>query len=75
MSWLKHLVEDFKAWRRGEERIAPRGTRGRVYRKKGQAGDSSGSDRRVKTRGTTDLDITVTRKDGSIEKYSASGTV
>jgi hypothetical protein len=32
--WLK---EDFKAWRRGEQRVAPRGIRGRVYERTDQA--------------------------------------
>lgn len=30
------LLERYRAWRRGEKRIAPRGVRGRVYRKKGE---------------------------------------
>lgn len=28
---MKGLVEQFKAWRRGDRRISPPGTRGRVY--------------------------------------------
>ena len=31
---LLELWNDFKAWRRGEHRIAPYGTQGRVYSKK-----------------------------------------
>jgi hypothetical protein len=29
--WIKEKISDFLAWRRGERRIAPPGTRGRVY--------------------------------------------
>ena len=37
MTWLRSLWEDFKAWRRGERRVAPRGVmRGRIYEKKGR---------------------------------------
>lgn len=32
----RELWEDFKAWRRGEKRIAPRGAKGRIYESKGQ---------------------------------------
>ena len=32
--------EDFKAWRRGERRVAPHGTTGRIYERKGS--DSGG---------------------------------
>ena len=31
---FRELWQDFKAWRRGERRIAPYGTRGRVYEKR-----------------------------------------
>ena len=34
MKWLRWLWEDFKAYRRGERRIAPRGARGRIYERK-----------------------------------------
>ena len=31
---IKWLWEDFKAWRRGERRIAPHGATGRIYERK-----------------------------------------
>ena len=34
---LTILWEDFKAWRRAEKRVAPRGARGRIYAKKAPA--------------------------------------
>ena len=40
--WLKWLWEDAKAWRRGDRRIAPRGARGRIYRRKGAEGRGPG---------------------------------
>lgn len=32
---VRGLIEAFRAWRRGERRIAPAGVRGRVYARKG----------------------------------------
>ena len=34
LAYLKELVEDFAAWRRGEKRVVPHGVRGRVYQRK-----------------------------------------
>lgn len=34
LSFFRSLVEDFKAYRRGEYRVAPRGSTGRVYARK-----------------------------------------
>ncbi len=34
MNLLKSLWQDFKAGRRGERRVAPRGVRGRIYARK-----------------------------------------
>ena len=31
MNLLRSLIEDFRAWRRGETRVAPRKLTGRVY--------------------------------------------
>lgn len=36
---MRRLIEWFRAWRRGERRIAPHGVRGRVY---ARAGEGSG---------------------------------
>ncbi len=36
MDFFRSLVEDFKAWRRGERRVAPRQLVGRVYAPKDQ---------------------------------------
>lgn len=33
-TWIRDLIDDFRAWRRSEVRVGPRGSRGRVYRKK-----------------------------------------
>lgn len=41
MSFIRSLIDDFKALRRGEVRIAPRGTRGHVYRKIKPQGEQS----------------------------------
>lgn len=49
---------DLKAWRRGETRVAPSGTRGRVY-----------------ARGKAELEMKVTRADGSVEHIKVPATV
>ena len=36
MNILRSFIEDFKAWRRGETRVAPRKLTGRVYAPKKQ---------------------------------------
>ncbi len=35
MQLFRSLIEDFRAWRRGETRVAPRKLTGRVYAPKG----------------------------------------
>jgi hypothetical protein len=37
MKLFRSLIEDFKAFRRGERRVAPRAARGRVYEKRSAA--------------------------------------
>lgn len=34
LTWIKDTIGDFHAWRRGEIRVGPRGSRGRVYRRR-----------------------------------------
>lgn len=46
----KTYWEDFKAWRRGEVRVAPRGTTGRIYARKDGL-ESSPSSMESKTQG------------------------
>lgn len=36
MTWGKDLIERIKAWRRGEQRIAPPGVRGRIYSRRAE---------------------------------------
>jgi len=38
MSRWRRLVDWWQAWRRGDQRIAPIGTRGRVYARPGEGG-------------------------------------
>ena len=66
---LFHVLEDFKAKRRGEIRIAPRGTRGRVYAHV----ESPGSHNTSKV-GLAELEIKVTRANGAVETYNVPAT-
>ena len=38
---IEYLIDRFKAWFRGEKRVAPKGARGRVYKRKAGGGDLS----------------------------------
>jgi hypothetical protein len=55
--WFVSRIEDFKAWRRGEVRIAPDGVRGRVFQ----------------SRGKVNVEMLVTRADGTVEKRIVPG--
>lgn len=76
--YLKTFLEDFKASRRGEKRIAPRNVRGRVYAKK--AGDETaaaegGMQIVVKKEPVATLTMKVTRADGSVETITVPAQV
>ena len=64
MNYFKELVNDFKAWRRKEKRVAPRGTRGRVYAKDAPTDPVF----RVKKQPSFRLVMRVHRVDGSVEE-------
>ena len=59
--------EDFKAYRRGERRVAPRGHSGRIYQKKDGSIDNSGTNVEIGSSPKVDLVVTVIRKDGTTE--------
>ena len=77
--FLRSVVEDFRAHRRGEHRIAPRGTRGRVYAPKGAAAPlntaTSGNSFRIGKTPTAHLTMTITRADGTKEIVRAPAQV
>jgi hypothetical protein len=72
--YVKTLVEDVKAWRRGERRVAPRGVRGRVYAPKEEAA-SGGSVVRIRKEPIASLVMKVTRADGSTETIEVPAQV
>ena len=63
--WLK---EDLKAYRRGERRIAPKGTVGRIYERKDGTTSNAGLSFTSKGQPRASLDILITRADGSVER-------
>jgi hypothetical protein len=64
------IKEDFKAWRRGERRVAP-GLRGRVYvRKEDEAAPPDDGVKRSPHKANLKLSARVTRADGTIENYT-----
>lgn len=68
---FRRLIEGFKAWRRGEVRIAPHGSRGRIYARKAdqlvlQEGNKSGG-LNVPVRAKASLEMKITRADGTTE--------
>lgn len=72
---LKELVSDFRAWRRGEKRVAPYGSRGRVYEKKSGNAGSGPSLNRTKAEPKATLHMKIMRADGTIEHRSVPATV
>jgi len=73
-AFLYSLLEDLRAWRRGEKRVAPRGVRGRVYSKrsvlKEQATTKAAADAALAlSRAVGTVELRVVRKDGTEEFY------
>jgi len=70
------MIEAFKGWRRGEVRVAPYGTRGRVWAKKEDTlvEPSAPGDINVTAGPTAVLDMKVTRADGSVEHIRVPAT-
>lgn len=64
MGYLRTFWEDVKARRRGETRVAPRGTRGRVYAKP-EGGSPAGMV--ATSRPKAAMTARIIRKDGTIE--------
>lgn len=76
--WIYWLREDFKAWRRGEKRVAPRGTTGRVYAKKAEEvppPSGGGVNVNLPIKGSATLRMKITRADGSVEYREEPATV
>lgn len=72
INFLRSLVSDFRAWRRGERRVAPRSARGRVYARP----DSEAlGPVRVRREPTARLLLTITRANGSIEHVEAPASI
>ena len=73
------LIQDYKAWRRGEKRVAPKGSTGRIYEKKNastqQVDVSAGVAIPVSGNVTATLEMEVKRADGTVEHLSAPATV
>ena len=70
--WARCCWDDYKAWRRGERRVAARGTRGRVYErvKKQEENEGDGSPLEAKRQRMVKLTARVFRKDGGpVETY------
>jgi hypothetical protein len=72
--FIRSFVEDFKARRRGEKRIAPRGLRGRVYASNAPA-DAGGTVVRIGKTPTAQLTMTIRRADGTVEKVTVPAKV
>ena len=66
-SRFREFLSDFRAFRRGERRIAPAGATGRVYERKNAPDEGSGTNRNASGRGTATLTMKITRADGTVE--------
>jgi hypothetical protein len=67
MNIFKQTIEDFKAWRRGEIRVQPRGVTGRIYALKETGQPEGGAAVNVKTEPIASLHVKVIRADGTVE--------
>jgi hypothetical protein len=74
-AWLKELKEDFKASRRGEHRVAPRGQTGRVYARPAPESAASAGSHDADGRASATLHMKITRADGTVELRSAPATI
>ena len=71
-NFFHHVIEDFKALRRGERRVAPYGATGRIYqRKQGDAGTAV----RIAATPKATLKMTITRANGTVEVIEVPATV
>lgn len=70
---MMRLYEWFKAWRRKEVRIAPKGVRGRVYAKKEDVKSSGGLNVTVEPK--VSCQVVVTRADGTVESFEAPAQI
>ncbi len=61
---LRVRWQDFRAWRRGEKRVAPRGTRGRVYAPKGEIAGGAAGEHLVEQKTEFIVTARVIRADG-----------
>lgn len=69
---LRWIREDWKAKRRGEVRVAPRGASGRVYAKEGQypsEARSRAGAHQARAKATVTVGIKVIRADGTVEDH------
>ena len=64
---LREYWQDFKAWRRGEYRVAAYGTRGRVYARRDE--EAPDAPMQVSARTTYKTLAHVIRKDGRPDEY------
>lgn len=71
---VRRLIEDFKAYRRGEKRIAP-GMRGRVYARKNGDNDIGKGGKRFKSKAVATLHMRVIRADGTVEEIDVPAVV
>lgn len=69
MSILSTLVDDFKAWRAGMVRIAPRGTRGRIYTPRAGAAEAGAGTHEVKQKVNFKGYARVIRADGRPDEF------
>lgn len=64
---FKQVVEAYRAWRRNETRTAPGAVRGRIYAKNEE---STGGGINIPVEPEVQLEVTITRADGSVERMS-----
>jgi len=72
---LRAIKEKYQAWRRGEERINPTATRGRIYKSNDPNKGEVGGTRVIRVKPSATLTMTITRADGTVEVIKAPAKV
>jgi hypothetical protein len=69
-AFLREKLSDFRAWRRGERRVAPPRARGRVYESK-TGPRTCPTDIRMDSTPLVHCAVTIIRADGTMEEITA----
>lgn len=71
-NFFRHVRDDFNAWRRGEVRVAPYGSTGRVFERKAEP-TSPDNSYQYAAEPVVTVELEIRRADGTVEKINVPG--